>query len=157
LGGSLQQSQSISVACAETVPAIANVTANRVTNSTLGAGLVEAIADADILANVGTTGVSGKVHMVGVLEDPNGPLRVGRFGWKAQVATVLTFSGDASLNELGLTNRLVGQENAPNGNMALLAACDAVPDPEDGPDVHGLHFIDRVTSFQRRLKRHAVE
>ncbi len=151
LGGSLQQSQSISVACAEIVPTIANVTAKRVTNSALGAGLVEAIDDADISANVGTSGVSGKVHMVGVLEDPNGPLRVGRFGWKAQVATVLTFSGDASLNELGLTNRLVGQENAPNGNMTLLASCDAVADPEDGPDANGLHFIDRVTSFQRYL------
>lgn len=151
LGGSLQQSQSISVACAEIVPAIANVTANRVTNSTLGSGLVEAIADADISANVGTPGVSGKVHMVGVLEDPNGPLRVGRFGWKAQVATVLTFSGDAALNELGFTNRLVGQENAPNGNMALLASCDAVADPEDGPDANNLDFIDRVTDFQRYL------
>lgn len=151
LGGSLQQSQSITVACAETVPAIANVTANRVTNSTLGSGLVEAIDDADISANVGTSGVSGKVHMVPVLEDPNGPLRVGRFGWKAQLATVLSFSGDATLMECGITNRLVGQENAPNGDTVLLAACDGVSDPEDGPDSNGLDFIDRVTHFQRYL------
>jgi len=72
-------------------------------------------------------------------------------GWKAQVATVLTFSGDASKNELGFTNRLAPTENAPNGNMVLLAQWDNVADPEDGPDVNGLDFIDRITHFQRYL------
>jgi len=152
LGGSLLQSQAISAMCAETVPLSANVTASRLTNSTLGFGLVEAVSDADIEANAiaPPTGVSGQTHLVNPLEDP-GATRVGRFGWKAQVATVLSFSGDAALNEMGLTNRLVPAENAPNGDLALLAMCDTVPDPEDGPDAEGLHFIDRVTDFQRFL------
>lgn len=77
--------------------------------------------------------------------------RVGRFGWKAQVATILTFSADAALNEMGLTNRFFTEENAPNGNQALLAMCDTVPDPEDGPDAQGFDFIDRVTDYQRFL------
>jgi hypothetical protein len=72
-------------------------------------------------------------------------------GWKAQIATVLTFSGDASQNELGFSNRLVPFDNAPNGNQALLSAWDTVADPEDGPDGNGLDFIDRVTHFQRYL------
>ena len=66
-------------------------------------------------------------------------------------ATVLTFSGDASLNEMGLTNRLVPTENAPNGDFVLLAACDMVADPEDRPDAQGFEFIDRATDFQRFL------
>jgi len=138
--------------CAESVPPEANVTASRLTNSTLGFGLVEAIADASIVANETTPppGVSGKAHDVEMLEEPGTP-RIGRFGWKSQVATVLTFSGDAGLNEMGLTNRLVGTENAPNGDLRLLAECDTVPDPEDGPDAEGLDFIDRVTDFQRFL------
>jgi len=154
LGGSLLQAGAIDPAVQEVIPAAANVTAQRVTPSALGAGLVEAIADADIIANETnppSANVSGKAHMVQPLEDPTGPLRVGRMGWKAQVATVLTFSGDASLNEMGFTNRLAPNENAPNGNAVLLAAWDNVPDPEDGPDINGLDFIDRITHFQRYL------
>ncbi|MFO0974455.1 MAG: di-heme oxidoredictase family protein [Phycisphaerae bacterium] len=151
LGGSLLQSQTITEGCEEVVPPEANVTTLRITNSALGIGLVEAIPDAAILANESPgPGISGRAHLVQPLEDPMGPLRVGRFGWKAQVATVLTFSADASLNELGLTNRLLQSENDPNGiNPPSLATCDTVPDPEDGPDINGRHFIDRVTDFQR--------
>ncbi|MBL8731119.1 MAG: hypothetical protein JNN13_01980 [Planctomycetes bacterium] len=154
LGGSLLQQLAIDVACQEIVPSAANVTATRVTTSTLGLGLIEAIADADIAANELTPpapGISGRVHWVHELENPTGPLRAGRFGWKAQLATVLSFSGDAAQNEMGFTNRLLPTENAPNGNLALLAAWDGVADPEDGPDGNGLHFIDRITDFQRYL------
>ena len=154
LGGTLLQAGAINVAVQETIPAAANVTSLRVTPSTLGAGLVESIADADIEANETTppsSSVSGRVHWVQPLEDPSGPLRAGRMGWKAQVATVLTFSGDAAQNELGFSNRLVPFDNAPNGNSVLLAQWDNVADPEDGPDANGRHFIDRITNFQRFL------
>lgn len=146
LGGSLLQSQAIDDACLETLPPEANVTTLRITPPLFGAGLVEAIDDADLLA-----GTSGLAHWVAPLEDPLGPLRVGRFGWKAQVATVLSFSGDAARNEMGLTNRLVPTENAPNGDVAALATCDTLADPEDGPDDEGYDFVDRVTDFQRFL------
>ncbi len=156
-GGSLLQFSSIG-GCAEDVPPEANIVALRQTTSTFGAGLIEAIDDADLLfyANTPPPGVSGRAHMVGAFEDPNGaPLRVGRFGWKSQVATVLTFSADASLNEMGLTNRFLVDENDPNGiRPPTLAECDTVADPEDGPEggVPGApHFIDRVTDFQRFL------
>ncbi|MFT4514834.1 MAG: CxxC motif-containing protein (DUF1111 family) [Planctomycetota bacterium] len=154
IGGSLLQAGAIDPAVGEVIPAAANVTANRVTPSILGAGLVEAIDDADILANETSppsAAVTGRVHWVTPLETPTGPLRAGRMGWKAQVATVLTFAGDASQNELGFSNRLVPFDNAPNGNQALLAAWDNVADPEDGPDGNGLDFIDRITHFQRYL------
>ncbi|MHC5210740.1 MAG: di-heme oxidoredictase family protein [Planctomycetota bacterium] len=149
LGGSLLQEQAISPACLETVPAEADVAIQRITPHVFGAGLVESIADQDIL-DIATTpphaSVQGTVHMVSPLE--GGPDKVGRFGWKAQVATVLSFSADASLNEMGLTNRFLMQENAPNGDAVLLAACDTVADPEDGPDGGGLDKIDRQTDFQ---------
>lgn len=152
LGGSLLQHSTVSTPCAETIPAQANVTANRLTPTILGFGLVEAVDDSDIQAAefLPPPGISGRAHIVEALEAPGVP-RVGRFGWKAQVPTLLTFSGDAALNEMGLTNRLVTSENAPNGNAALLASCDGVADPEDGPDGEGLDFIDRVTDFQRFL------
>ncbi|MFN0059466.1 MAG: di-heme oxidoredictase family protein [Planctomycetota bacterium] len=149
LGGSLLQSQAIDDGCQETVPGIANVTTLRITTPLFGAGLVEAIDDDDILAHVATSG--GFAHLIVPLEDPFGSPRVGRFGWKAQLATVLSFSGDAALNEMGLTNRLVPNENAPNGDAALLAMCDSVADPEDTADAQGFDFIDRVADFQRFL------
>jgi CxxC motif-containing protein (DUF1111 family) len=154
LGGSLLQSEAISTECAETIPPEATVVTQRITTSSLGLGLLEAILDADILANESPgPGVSGHAHMVTAFEDPPmSPLRVGRFGWKAQVATVLTFSADAALNEMGITNRFLMQENDPNGvNPPDLGTCDTVADPEDGPDGEGFHFIDRVTDFQRFL------
>lgn len=155
-GGSLLQEQAISVKgvpdCHEYIPPEANVHSRRVTNGSIAYGLVEAIPDSALLAHAALG--RGTAHMVPAFEDDKGaPLRVGRFGWKAQVATVLTFSADAGLNELGLTNRFVTEENAPNGNTALLAQCDLVADPEDSTALGGapFQFIDRITHFQRYL------
>jgi CxxC motif-containing protein (DUF1111 family) len=153
LGGSLLQAEANSDECAEFVPPEANVITLRVTNSALAFGLIEAISDVDLLANRDAQPAAqrGSAHMVSNFEDPNGDLHVGRFGWKAQVASVLTFSSDASQNEMGLSNRFLPFDNAPNGNEDLLANCDTVADPEDGPDAEGYDFIDRVTDFQRFL------
>lgn len=152
LGGSLLQERAIDPSCIEVVPPEADVTAERITPHLFGLGLIEAIPDADLLALEATPphpSVGGVAHMVTPLE--GGGLRVGRFGWKSQLPTVLSFSGDASMMEMGLTNRLIPFENAPNGNLALLAACDNVSDPEDGPDLEGFDRIDRQTDFQRFL------
>ena len=155
---SLLQEFAVSEFCKEHVPASANFTAIRMTNSSMAFGMVEAIPDAAIAALEDPTdangdGVSGRIHWVQPLEEPNAsaPLRAGRFGWKAQVATVLSFSADATRNEMGITNRLIMQENAPNGDTARLAVCDPVAEPEDVPDTQGFAFIDRVTHFQRYL------
>ncbi|MEE2912353.1 MAG: di-heme oxidoredictase family protein, partial [Planctomycetota bacterium] len=153
LGGSLLQAQAIDDAVAESVPVEANVTSLRVTNGILAYGLVEAISDKDLLENRDSQpeGQRGEAHMVSTFEDPTAPLQVGRFGWKAQVATVLTFSADAAQNEMGLSNRFIPFDNAQNGNIKLLAKYDSVADPEDITDEFGFDFIDRVTDFQRFL------
>ena len=151
LGGSLLQDQSIDLGCREVVPPEADVTALRGTPHVFGAGLLDAIPDAAIAANAAAQNpaVQGTVRMVQPLEDPTGPQRVGRFGWKGGVATVHTFSIDAALNEMGLTSPFAPNENAPNGDMALLASCDTVADPEDQPDGDGFFLVDRFTHFQR--------
>jgi CxxC motif-containing protein (DUF1111 family) len=102
------------------------------TTPLFGAGLLEAIPDASIQANadrVKPDGVKGRVAMV---KDPvSGKMRVGRFGWKAQHATLDGFAADAYLNEMGITSRYFPEENAPNGNKVLFAKADKVLDPED--------------------------
>ena len=71
---------------------------------------------------------------------------------KPQQATLLSFAGDAYLNEMGITNRLFPTENAPNGDEKLLAEFDHVADPEDTTDVTtGKADIDRFADFMRLL------
>jgi CxxC motif-containing protein (DUF1111 family) len=87
-----------------------------------------------------------------VVDIATGETRVGRFGWKNQHATLLSFSADAYLNEMGITNRFFPTENAPNGDAALLARFDRVADPEDRTNPNtGLDGIDALTNFQRLL------
>jgi CxxC motif-containing protein (DUF1111 family) len=108
------------------------VTSSRRTTNLLGAGLIEAIDDAEILAEelAQQEGVSGRAAIV---SDPASGLElVGRFGWKAQHATLDSFAADAYRSELGITNELFRDEIAPGGDVDLLAAMDGVPDPEAG-------------------------
>ncbi len=161
LGGSLLQARSIDPAGLETVPAAATVRATRITTPVFGAGLIDAIPDATIRANANVVkpdgvkpdGVKGRVATV--FDVPSGTSRVGRFGWKAQQASLLVFSGDAYLNEVGITNRLFPVENAPNGNTALLAQINTrvrITGLQDQPDpATGLSKIDRVTNFMKFL------
>ena len=73
-----------------------------------------------------------------------GRLAVGKFGWKAQVPTLLNFSGDAYLNEMGITSAAFPTENCPQGDCSLLT-CDPVPDPEDdGEDIVLFHDFMRL-------------
>ena len=69
--------------------------------------------------------IRGQVIQVPVLESP-GSVRAGRFGWKNQNASLLSIAGDAYLNEMGITNRLVRTENTSMGSS--VAAFDKVPD-----------------------------
>ena len=153
LGGSLLQQNSIDPRILEVVPTTATISIQRQSTPIFGMGLVEAIPDETILGNAErqqSLGLNGVPSLV--IDMVSGRTRVGRFGWKAQLATVLEFSGDAYLNEMGVTNRLFPQENAPNGNTALLAQFDRVSDPEDTPDpVSGKADIDVVADFMRFL------
>ncbi len=157
LGGPVRQRLALSPACSEQLPESANHVRERVTPSVLAFGLVEALADAQLEANADPDdsdgdGVSGRVHWVQPIEsDASSPLRAGRFGWKAQIATVLSFSADAGRTEMGITNRVVGDETAPNGDVTRLNICDATVEPEDAPRSNGLEFIDSITFFQRYL------
>ncbi|MEI7776604.1 MAG: di-heme oxidoredictase family protein [Verrucomicrobiota bacterium] len=153
LGGSLLQERAIDPLGVETIPAQANVTAFRQTTALFGLGLIEAIPDATILKGVRTKPVNGVLGKASIVQDVvSGQSRVGRFGWKAQQATILAFAGDAYLNEMGITNRLFPSENAPNGNTALLKQLDKVADPEDQTDpVTGKAGIDLNSDFMRLL------
>lgn len=111
-----------------------------------GGGLVEAIPAEEILKRVGSAelthwGISGRPNMQGI--------SVGRFGWKAQHASLFNFAGDAYLTEMGITNPAAPTETGVargRGVGAAVRACDTVPELEDdGVDI--LAF----TNFMRFL------
>ncbi len=152
LGGSLLQDFSIDPTGIEHIPQQANVIAHRQSTPLFGLGLIEAIPDATILGGVRTKPVDGILGRACMVADVStGKTLVGRFGWKAQHARLLSFAGDAYVNEVGITNRLFPTENAPNGNAALLKKLDTVPDPEDITDATGKADIDRLADFMQLL------
>lgn len=73
-----------------------------------------------------------------------GQSRIGRFGWKDQHSSLLSFIGDAYLNEMGVTNRLRPKDVTTVGKITS--------DPEDVPDNLGLADIDHFAQFVRGTK-----
>jgi CxxC motif-containing protein (DUF1111 family) len=124
------------------------VQALRLTLSTAGDGYVEAIDSNTLLAisNAQPAGQKGTLIQVPVAE-AGGTLRAGRFGWKDQNASLLTFSGDAYINEMGVTNRLFPTENTFQGTSVQGGPFDGKTDPEDDAN-----DIDAFTLFMRCLK-----
>ena len=149
-GGSLINDRAIDPSIQERVPGSENIRTFRMSLNTLGDGYVEAIDSNTLLAiansQPGQSGgrIAGTFIQVPVLEAP-GNNRGGRFGWKNQNASLLSFSADAYLNEQGITNRLLTQENTSMGSS--VAAFDGVPDPEDTDN-----DIDSFARFMRASK-----
>ena len=141
--------------CQPTIPDDVNVIARRAPISLFGAGLIEAIEDDTLLQlqdpeDRNRDGVSGRAAMV--IDRATGERRVGRFGWKAQHATLLTFGADAYLNEMGISNDLFPRDAAHGVSDAQMALCDPLPDPEDRRDrATGRRGIDNFDSFMKFL------
>ena len=141
--------------CQAVIPVEANVIARRAPIPVFGAGLVEAIPDETLLAledpfDRDRDGISGRAAVV--VDKATGERRIGRFGWKAQIATLLTFSGDAYTNEMGITNDVFPEE--PRGGISeeRLRECDRLKDPEDLVDRRtGKRAIDNFEAFRKFL------
>jgi CxxC motif-containing protein (DUF1111 family) len=82
-------------------PASANLISIRNAPPLYGLGLIDRIPDAVIRAAAASSAAKGRAHIV---RDALGNEHVGRFGWKADTATLEQFVGEAFRNELGITN-----------------------------------------------------
>jgi hypothetical protein len=148
-GRSIINDRAVLPAAQEHVPVTEDIRALRAALNTLGDGFVEAIDDSTLLAIaerervVSGGSIHGEAIQVPVLEAP-GQTRVGRFGWKDQHSSLLSFIGDAYLNEMGVSNRLRPTDTTTVGKLT--------PDPEDVPDTLGLADIDHFAQFVRGTK-----
>jgi Tol biopolymer transport system component len=140
-GGPVIQTDGISVpGCdvpGEVVPASATLVTQRDVPALFGAGLIDLIPDDNILRFADADdrngdGISGRPNWVGG--------RVGRFGHKAQIATLHEFAADAYVVEMGVTSPDRPDEVLPQG----VPLCDPAEDPEDdGTDVQ--RFVDFIS------------
>jgi len=113
-----------------------------------GVGLLEVVPEDDILAladpgDIDGDGISGRPNMV--WDFLANEIRLGRFGWKANVPTLLQQNASAFLGDIGITSPLFAETNCTAAEIECLAA------PNGGsPEVDDLK-LDRVTFYTRTL------
>ncbi len=78
-----------------------------------GLGLLEAISESEILMHqdindIDQDGISGKANYV--YDVVSGTTQIGRFGWKANTATILEQCAGAYLHDMGITSAMFPQE-----------------------------------------------
>ena len=148
-GRSILNDRAVVPEAQEKVPATETLQETRAALITLGDGFVESVADSTLqeiskLQPLLTGGaIHGEAVEVPIFEAP-GQTRVGRFGWKDQHGSLLSFIADAYLNEMGVTSRLRPKDTTTIGKVTT--------DPEDHPDALGLADIDHFAQFVRGTK-----
>ncbi|ESW87379.1 thiol oxidoreductase [Mesorhizobium sp. LSJC269B00] len=125
----------------------------RLTPPMIGLGLIEQIAPADLLAHADPddrNGISGKPNMVRDLS--SGQLTLGRFGWKAQTASIRQQAADAFAGDIGISTP---EEPSHWGDCtAAEEACLAMPNGVQkrlGPVEAPPPVMDLVTFYSQNL------
>lgn len=106
----------------------------RIASATVGVGLIEAVSDRELLQHADPDdqdgdGISGKANMI--YNHTTHTTTVGRFGWKSNVADVLTQVASAFQQDMGVTNRVFPQESS-------------LGQPQDPPPTSGVDLPDSV-------------
>jgi CxxC motif-containing protein (DUF1111 family) len=145
-GRSIVNDRAIGPQAQEHIPDTENIRTLRAALNTLGDGFVEAIDDNTLIAiaerqpELSEGRIHGEVVQAPIFEAP-GQTRVGRFGWKDQHSSLLSFIADAYLNEMGITNRLRPKE--------VTQVLNTTTGINDQPDDLGLADIDHFAQFIR--------
>jgi hypothetical protein len=140
-GGSLIQDRSLFPELQERILPGNNVVALRASLSNHGRGFV---------AQSQPVAIRGQLIQVPLLE-AGGTLRVGRFGWKNQQASLLSFSADAYSNEMGISTPMLPLEQLSNGR-ALPRGTDPFPGEPNVTDDTGDEDIELFADFMRSTK-----
>ncbi len=152
-GGSLINDRAIDAAIQERVTPSENVRAFRSSLNVLGDGFIEAIPDSTLIGIASHQPFQTRGLAVAVpVGEGSGGLRIGRFGWKDQHASLVSFAADAYRNEMGITSPLQPTENSSLGRP--VDAFDEVADPEEPATADSAvgEDIDAFARFARATK-----
>ena len=126
-----------------------NVRTFRASLNILGDGFVEATDDATLLSIRDNQPIAMRGTAISVpLLEASGQTRIGRFGWKNSIASLLTFSAAAYQAEMGITSPLRPMESSSLGRSVI--SFDPVLDPEDSGGAQG--FGEDVEAFARFMR-----
>jgi CxxC motif-containing protein (DUF1111 family) len=138
----------------------------RIPTPVFGAGLIEAIPDSVILANMNANpseksalGISGHANAIlsGTANLSANDGTITRFGWKAQNKSLLMFAGEAYNVEMGISNQLFPQERDETPGCLYFASPNDTSNfttpppnnPSSNPAV--LSDIEAFANFMRML------
>lgn len=129
----------------------------RIPTPLFGAGLIEAIKDSTLVANLAAnTHTKSQLGISGRLNRNGNDGTVSRFGWKAQNQSLLLFSGEAYSVEMGISNELFQSERDENPTCQFAA----VPNDTQFFDINKgfpeqIQAIENFVNFQRFLDQPA--
>ena len=137
----------------------------RIPTPVFGAGLIEQIPDAAILANQAANaavkqplGIRGRANFAvsgrtisGQANNNGNDGTIARFGWKAQNKSLLLFSGEAYNVEMGITNEIFPTERDETSACQYAAVPNDALDTEAVTALDGLLAIEKFAVFQRFL------
>ncbi len=117
----------------------------RVAPPVFGAGLLEAIAESDLLAyadpnDADGDGISGKANYAWDVKE--GRRKIGRFGWKANTSTLLQQTAAAYRNDMGITSPYFPVESSHGSEQN--------DQEEDDPEI-SQETLDAVTFYVQTL------
>jgi CxxC motif-containing protein (DUF1111 family) len=124
----------------------------RIPTPVFGAGLIEQIPDATILANMRAD--RDRKQFLGISGRPNRNGNDGtitRFGWKAQNQSLLLFSGEAYNVEMGITSELFQSEREQNRDCQFATVPNDTQDFAAADALNGTTAIQNFANFQRFL------
>jgi CxxC motif-containing protein (DUF1111 family) len=122
----------------------------RVANPVIGMGLLESVPDSTLLAiadpsDADGNNVSGRVNMVW---NPATQTRVpGRFGWKANVASIELQTAGAALGDMGITTPLNPADNCPASQDSCLQVSRRHPEQPE----FRREFFDQLVRYIQLL------
>lgn len=120
----------------------------RVAPAVFGLGLLEAIPAARLEAAADPDdrdgdGISGRLNRV---HNPvSGRTEIGRFGWKANAATLAQQNAGAANGDIGLSSPAFPAQNCPSPQTACAAA------PAGGAHELSAEFVDKLTQYVQML------
>jgi len=130
----------------------------RIPTPVFGAGLIEAIPDSAILANMKAEthlkkplGISGhpNAHLSGNANRSANDGTITRFGWKAQNKSLLLFSGEAYNVEMGISNELFQSERDENPTCQFATVPNDFTDTDNPVAAAAMSAIEKFAFFMR--------